>query len=132
MKIDSPHVLHKSDVGGVLLNVMDENDVRAGFEAIMSNVAKALGELPPVNGVLVEKMEKAETELLIGMQTDPLFGPTIAFGVGGIFVEVLKEISLRVAPLSEDDAYDMLSELKVAKLLDGARGKPPYCQGSRY
>lgn len=125
MKIDSPHVLHKSDVGGVLLNVMDENDVRAGFEAIMSNVAKALGELPPVNGVLVEKMEKAETELLIGMQTDPLFGPTIAFGVGGIFVEVLKEISLRVAPLSEDDAYDMLSELKGAKLLDGARGKPP-------
>lgn len=125
MKIDSPKVLHKSDVGGVVLNVKDESEVREGYERILDNVRKAMGELPPLNGILVEKMEKAEAELLIGSKTDPMFGPTIAFGVGGIFVEVLKEISLRVAPLTEDDAHDMLSELKGAKLLDGVRGKPP-------
>ena len=125
MKIDSPKVLHKSDVGGVILNVNSKAEVREGFKRIMDNVEKAMGSLPPVNGILIEKMEKAQAELLIGSKTDPLFGPTIAFGVGGIFVEILKEISLRVAPLTPDDARDMLSELKGAKLLDGVRGKPP-------
>jgi len=125
LKIDSPHILHKSDVGGVVLNIKNEDDLRSAYDTIMQNVGRHFDPLPPINGILVEKMEKAQAELLIGCQQDPLFGPTIAFGVGGIFVEVLKEISLRVAPLHIDDAKEMVSELKGAKLLSGVRGKPP-------
>ena len=124
MKIDSPHILHKSDVGGVVLNVRSEEEVRAAFDKIMQNVASHFETLPPINGLLVEKMEKAQAEILLGSQTDPLFGPTVAFGMGGIFVEVLKEISLRVAPLSMHDALEMVGELKGSKILDGLRGKP--------
>lgn len=125
MKIDSPHILHKSDVGGVLLNLKNAEEVRAGYDRILDRIKASFTEMPPINGILVEKMEKAEAELLIGCQQDPLFGPTIAFGIGGIFVEVLKEISLRVAPLHVDDAKDMVAELKGAKILSGLRGKPP-------
>lgn len=125
LKIDSPHILHKSDVGGVVLNIRNAQELRQGYNTIMANVASHFETMPPINGILVEKMEKAQAELLIGCQQDPLFGPTIAFGVGGIFVEVLKEIALRVAPLTMDDCKQMVSELKGAKLLSGVRGKPP-------
>ena len=124
MKIDSPHILHKSDVGGVVLNIRSEQDVRDAYDTIMRNVAAHFEALPPINGVLVEKMEKAQAEILLGSQTDPLFGPTVAFGMGGIFVEVLKEISLRVAPITTHDALEMVGELKGSKILDGLRGKP--------
>jgi len=124
MKIDSPHILHKSDVGGVVLNIRSEQDVRDAYDTIMRNVAAHFETLPPINGVLVEKMEKAQAEILLGSQTDPLFGPTVAFGMGGIFVEVLKEISLRVAPITTHDALEMVGELKGSKILDGLRGKP--------
>lgn len=123
MKIDSPHILHKSDVGGVVLNVRSEEEVRAAFDAILRSVSAHFESMPPINGILVEKMEKAEAEILLGSQTDPLFGPTVAFGMGGIFVEVLKEISLRVAPLSMHDAVEMVGELKGSRVLDGLRGK---------
>ncbi len=125
MKIDSPHILHKSDVGGVLLNLKDAEEVRAGYSTIMEHIKSSFTELPPINGILIEKMEKAEAELLIGCQQDPVFGPTVAFGIGGIFVEVLKEISLRVAPLCIDDAKEMVAELKGSRVLSGIRGKPP-------
>lgn len=125
MKIDSPFILHKSDVGGVVLGIGNDDEARDAYDTIMRNVSSHFDTLPLINGVLVEKMEKAQVEALLGAQSDPLFGPTIAFGMGGIFVELLKEVSLRVAPLSEYDAHEMVDELRVSKLFDGLRGKPP-------
>lgn len=124
MKIDSPHILHKSDVGGVVLNIKSAEEAKAAYETIMSNVSAHFDTLPPINGMLVEKMEKAQAEILIGCNQDPMFGPVIAFGMGGIFVELLKEIALRAAPLTMADAKEMVASLKGSKVLDGLRGKP--------
>lgn len=124
MKIDSAMILHKSDVGGVRLNITDDDAVRRAYYSILETVRGKLGTDVPINGILIEKMEKAEAEILIGCKQDPLFGPTVAFGLGGIFVEALKEISIRVAPLTLDDANMMMAELRGAKILDGLRGKP--------
>lgn len=122
MKISSKKILHKSDIGGVKTNIKNEEEAKLAFNEIMQNARKKLHTRP--EGVLVQKME-AGTEVIIGLKKDPQFGQTVLFGLGGIFVEIMKDVSLRIAPLAKDDCIEMIKELKGYSILAGARGKKP-------
>lgn len=124
LKIVSPQILHKSDAGGVIVGVKDEQGIREGFNSIIKN-AKSYKANADITGILVQKMAPNGTEIIIGSITDPTFGPTLMFGLGGIFVEILKDVSFRVAPITKQDAVEMIEEIKAVKILDGARGMPP-------
>jgi acetyl coenzyme A synthetase (ADP forming)-like protein len=122
MKIVSPDILHKSDAGGVKLNV--ENNVAKAFDEIMNN-ARAYKKEAELYGVLITPMAAKGVEVIIGMTNEHGFGPTIMFGLGGIFVEVLKDVSFRVAPLTKRDAYEMIKDIKGFPILKGVRGQKP-------
>ena len=124
LKIVSPQVLHKSDAGGVLVNIGDAEGIREGYNRILSNV-KAHAPDAEITGILVQEMAPNGTEVIIGSTRDPTFGPTIMFGLGGIFVEILKDVSFRLAPITRSDAEEMIREIKAYKILEGARGMPP-------
>jgi acyl-CoA synthetase (NDP forming) len=121
LKIASPDILHKSDIGGVRLGLGNEDTVRAAFAQIMQ-AAQALEPAPRIEGVLVSPMRTGGVELLIGITRDANWGQVLAVGIGGIWVEILKDTSLRVLPVSRDEVRAMLAELQGAKLLQGARG----------
>lgn len=123
LKIVSPQVLHKSDAGGVLINIEDEDGVRAGYNRILENVEAKVPHAE-IKGILVQEMAPNGTEVIIGSIKDPTFGPTLMFGLGGIFVEILKDISFRLAPITETDAEEMIREIRSYKILEGARGMP--------
>jgi len=123
LKIVSPQVLHKSDAGGVVVGVNDEKGIREGYQKIISNIKKNV-PTAVIDGILVQEMAPKGTEIIIGSTVDPTFGPTIMFGLGGIFVEILKDVSFRLAPITKDDAWEMIDEIKAKKILDGARGMP--------
>jgi len=127
MKIVSPDVIHKSDVGGVILNIKDGKEAADAFKRI-EGVRDRTG--CRLEGVLIERMAPQGTETIIGAKRDPQFGPVILFGLGGIFVEVFKDVSFRVAPITRGDAMDMISELKAYPILKGIRGKGPLDTGS--
>ncbi len=116
LKIYGQKVLHKSDLGGVKINIKEE-DFDLAWEEITDNVRGKL-----IDGILVQEMLYGE-EIVIGMNRDDQFGPTIMFGLGGIFVEVIRDFSLRVAPINKKEAMEMIREVKGFKLLNGARGK---------
>lgn len=124
LKIVSPDILHKSDVGGVLLGVADRAGVLAGYEQV---VAAARSAVPgaEITGVAVQQMADPGTEVIIGLVTDPQFGPVVMFGLGGILVEVLKDVSFRIVPLRPRDAATMIREIKGFPVLEGVRGRPP-------
>ncbi len=126
LKIESPDIAHKTEAGGVLLNIGDEGVARAGFETILANARRYKPEAQ-IAGVLVQEMVSGGRELILGMTQDAAYGPAIAVGLGGIFVEVLKDVSLGVPPLSADDSRAMLQRLRGAAILDGtgARGAGP-------
>ncbi len=124
LKVVSQDIAHKSDVGGVKLNLEDDAAVSEAFDAIMSSV-KAAEPNARIDGVSVQKMADPGTEVIVGMTTDPQFGPVMMFGLGGIMVEVLKDVSFRLVPLEAKDAEAMLSEIKGRPVLDGVRGQPP-------
>ncbi len=124
LKIVSPQVLHKSDAGGVLINVKDEDGVRQGYNRILENV-KRHAPNAEITGILVQEMAPDGTEVIVGSTKDPTFGPTLMFGLGGIFVEILKDVSFRLAPITRTDAEEMVREIKAYKILEGARGMPP-------
>jgi acetyl-CoA synthetase (ADP-forming) len=124
LKIVSPQILHKSDAGGVIVGVEDDQGIRDGFKKIVKN-AKAYNADAEITGILVQEMAPNGTEIIVGSTTDPTFGPTLMFGLGGIFVEILKDVSFRIAPITERDAAEMIEEIKAVKILDGARGMPP-------
>lgn len=111
LKIVSPDILHKSDVGGVIVGVKKADDVRAGYEQILINV-KEHEPKARIVGVLVQEMAPAATEVIVGSIKDPQFGPAVMFGLGGIFVEILKDVTFRIAPIDEDEATEMISEVK--------------------
>lgn len=123
MKIVSPEILHKSDVGGIRLNLADGKAVRAEFERLMSDmrVAKPRGRL---EGVMIEKMAPRGQEVIIGMKRDPGFGPLLMFGLGGVTVELFKDVSFRVAPVNRVEALQMITETRAGRLLTGFRGMP--------
>jgi len=123
LKIVSPQVLHKSDAGGVIVGINDEKGIREGYQAIIANIKKNV-PTAVIEGILVQEMAPKSTEIIIGSTVDPTFGSTIMFGLGGIFVEILKDVSFRLVPITKDDAWEMLDEIKAKKILDGARGMP--------
>lgn len=120
LKLVSPDILHKTDVGGVLLNIADEEAARAGFETLVGRAGAAR-----ITGVQVQKMITGGQEVIVGVKRDPTFGPLIMFGLGGIYVEVLRDVSFRLAPLTSADAEEMIEEVRSAKLLAGVRGARP-------
>lgn len=124
LKIASPDILHKTEVGGVLLDRRDAQSVRAGFETL---VARAAERAPAarIDGVLVAPMVTGGVETILGVQHDPVFGPMVMFGLGGVFVEVLKDVTFRRAPFDAREARAMIDEVKGRVLLDGVRGAPP-------
>ncbi|MPM86417.1 Protein lysine acetyltransferase Pka [bioreactor metagenome] len=124
MKIVSPEILHKSDAGGVKVNIKDEAAVRDAYKTILTN-AKAYKAEANIHGIAIQEMAPWGTECILGSVNDPTFGPTMMFGLGGIFVEVLKDVTFRVAPISEDQAEEMLGEIKGAPILKGVRGESP-------
>jgi acyl-CoA synthetase (NDP forming) len=121
LKIASPDILHKSDIGGVALNVQNADEVQVAFERISRN-AQAITPAPRLEGVLVSPMRTGGVELLVGVSRDADWGQVLAVGLGGVWVEILKDTSLRVLPVSRDDIHAMLAELQGVKLLHGARG----------
>ncbi len=124
LKIVSPDIIHKSDVGGVIIGVKNVKEVRSAYKQIMNNVGKH-NPSAKIVGILVQEMAPAGTEVIVGSIKDPQFGPAIMFGLGGVFVEVLKDVTFRVAPVTEDEAAEMISEVKAYPLLKGYRNTPP-------
>jgi len=124
LKIVSPDIIHKSDVGGVVVGLKTAKDVRNAYKQIIGSIKKHKADAKIV-GVLVQEMAPSSTEVIVGAIKDPQFGPAIMFGLGGIFVEVLKDVTFRVAPITDDEAREMITEVKAYPLLKGYRNQPP-------
>lgn len=124
MKVESNGILHKSDVGGVMLNIKSLEQAEEAYDKILANAAQHAPNAK-INGILMQKMLKAGTEMIIGLNSDPQFGPMLLVGMGGVFVEVFKDAALYPVPLNHDEALHMLQALKSFKLLNGYRGNPP-------
>ena len=120
-KIVSPQILHKTDVGGVKIDLKNEDDVKSAFNDMYGRLSKKYD----VKGVLLEKMVPKGVEIIVGLQNDPQFGPVIMVGLGGIFTELFKDVSFRVLPITKIDALEMIEELQGKKLLKGYRGSQP-------
>ena len=123
LKVESPDVIHKTETGGVEINLRDREDVRRAFSNIKRNVKKNIPKAR-IKGVLVQKMLEGR-EVIVGSNIDPQFGPVIMFGLGGIFVESLKDVTFRVIPINRNDAKEMIKEIKGYKILRGVRGMKP-------
>ncbi|MEE9203041.1 MAG: acetate--CoA ligase family protein [Dehalococcoidia bacterium] len=124
LKIASAQVVHKSDAGGVKLGLTSQSGVVRAYREIMASVADRHPEAR-VEGVSVQKMAPPGTEVIMGMSKDPQFGPVLMFGLGGIWVELLKDVSFRIVPILPRDAREMIREIKGFPLLEGYRGTPP-------
>ena len=124
MKIVSPDIIHKTEAGGVKVGIKDEKEAKAAYQDIIYKVKKYKKEAK-ISGIIAYSMIPQGTEIIIGIMKDPHFGPVIMFGLGGIFVEILKDISFRILPLEERDAEEMISEIKGYQILKGIRGETP-------
>jgi acyl-CoA synthetase (NDP forming) len=124
LKIVSPDVTHKTDMGGVALNLATPPAVRDAFEAVVARVRRA-APAAAIKGCLVAPMVRGGVETILGVQFDPVFGPVVMLGLGGIFVEALKDVTFRLAPFDEDEARRMIGELRALPVLKGTRGQPP-------
>ncbi len=124
LKIVSPDVIHKSDAGGVRLGLANTTQVGKAYSEIISAIKKHYPRAK-VEGVSVQKMARPGVEVIIGMTKDAQFGPVLMFGLGGILVEVLKDVSFRIVPLAKRDAHEMIKEIKGYPLLEGYRGQEP-------
>ncbi|MGC8878178.1 MAG: acetate--CoA ligase alpha subunit [Anaerolineae bacterium] len=124
MKIASPDILHKTDIGGVRLNIQNASEVRDSFDLM---VFRALRRMPDATiwGCLVQQQVRGGREIIVGMNRDPQFGALVMFGLGGIYVEVLKDVAFRIAPFSRNEANEMMREIRSFNLLRGVRGQPP-------
>lgn len=124
LKIASPDVIHKSDTGGVKLGLASKKAVADAFKEIMAAVKEKQPQAR-IDGVTVQKMARPGVEVIIGMAKDPQFGPFLMFGLGGVWVEVLKDVSFRIVPIARRDAREMIKEIKGYPLLEGYRGSEP-------
>lgn len=124
LKVVSPDIIHKSDVGGVIINLKTQAEVRIAYRKILKKIKKFSPEAKIV-GILVQKMAPQSTEVIVGAVKDPQFGQTLMFGLGGIFVELLKDVTFRVAPITREDASEMIKKVKAFPLLNGYRNMPP-------
>lgn len=123
LKIVSPDIIHKSEAGGVKVNLQTSEEVRSAYKDILQS-AKKYNPKANIVGVLVQEMAPQSTEVIIGAVKDPQFGQTLMFGLGGIFVELLKDVTFRIAPITEQDALDMIVGVKAYPLLKGYRNMP--------
>src|SRR3954466_8297317 len=121
MKIVSPDILHKTEAGGVIVGVKNADDAATAYETIIANARKYKADAKIV-GVQVQQMIKGGTEVIVGAITDDSFGKLVAFGMGGVLVEVLKDVTFRLAPATKDDAASMLDGIQAAEMLKGVRG----------
>lgn len=124
LKIVSPEIVHKSEAKGVLLNIKNESELRAAYEEIIEN-AKEYNPQAEIIGVSIQQMIYGNREVIIGMSRDKVFGPVLLFGVGGIFVELLKDVTLKVLPLADKDIDNMFKEIQASKVLTGYRNTKP-------
>ena len=124
LKIVSNDIVHKSDVGGVKIGLKDAKEVEAAYNEIIANAKKA-EPAARIDGVSVQPQARAGTEVVLGMSKDPQFGPVLMFGLGGILVEILKDVSFRIVPLTNRDASQMVREIKAFPVLQGYRGMEP-------
>ncbi|MCK4451217.1 MAG: acetate--CoA ligase family protein, partial [Anaerolineae bacterium] len=125
LKIVSPDVIHKSDVGGVVVGIGDGSAVVKTYDRIVTTVREHVPDAD-IQGILVSKQAPDGLEVIVGALDDAMFGPTVMFGLGGIFTEVLKDVTFRVAPLERRDAREMMREIRGFRLLEGARGQARY------
>ncbi len=123
MKISSPDISHKSDIGGVILSVK-EADVKATYSELVSRIKKAAPDAK-IEGILVQQMAQPGHETIVGLKKDAQFGYAIMFGLGGIFVEVYRDVSFRIVPIEKKEAFEMISEIKGYPVLKGIRGRMP-------
>ncbi len=124
LKIASSDVVHKSDAGGVKLNLATADEVGEAYDEIMASIGKAFPDAK-IQGVSVQGMARSGVEVIVGMSKDAQFGPVLMFGLGGVLVEILKDISFRIVPLAKRDAAEMIREIKGYPLLEGYRGSEP-------
>lgn len=124
MKMTSKTTSHKTDVGGVRVNIQSVEELKAQYQDLIAKL-KAKGILEGLEGVIIQEMVKGNREMVCGVAKDPQYGPMIMFGLGGVFVEVLKDVSFSLAPLTDIDAHDLVRSVKAYKLLEGARGTTP-------
>ncbi len=122
LKIISDDISHKSDAGGLVLNIPDAQALERAYTTMLEKLKRDLPQAK-LEGVLLQPMVSEGRELILGGRQDPQFGPVVLVGMGGIFVEILNEVSLRVAPITERDAWEMIEELRGVKVLKGARGE---------
>jgi len=123
LEIESPQIIHKTEVGGIVLNINSREELEREYQRMLENIkSKVPGA--KIEGIIVRKMAEKGREVLIGMSKDPIFGPLIAFGSGGIMVELIRDVSFRVTPLSIEDVNEMIKETKAYKMLKGFRGEP--------
>jgi acyl-CoA synthetase (NDP forming) len=123
MKIASPNIIHKSDAGGVKVGLSSEMEVRHAFKEVVDN-ARSYRPKAKILGVTIQEYVPHAREVIVGALQDPTFGATVMFGLGGVWVEALKDVSFRLAPLTADDAREMISEIKGYPILGGIRGEP--------
>ncbi len=124
MKMTSKTTSHKTDVGGVRVNIQSEEQLRAEYQDLIAKLTEK-GLIEGLEGVIIQEMVKGNREMVCGIATDPQYGPMMMFGLGGVFVEALKDVTFRIAPLTDLDAKDMVRSVKAYKLLQGARGTKP-------
>lgn len=124
LKISSPDVVHKSDAGGVKLGLANAAQVGKAYDQIVASVRQAYPQAQ-IEGASVQRMAPPGVEVIVGMSKDPQFGPVLMFGLGGILVEVLKDVSFRIVPVTERDAREMIREIKGYPILQGYRGQKP-------
>lgn len=124
IKIISPDIIRKTDVAGVRTNISNKEEFRTAFQMIKKSVQKKI-PTAKIQGILIQKMIEKGTEIILGMRRDPQFGPLLMFGLGGIYAEVLKDVSFRLAPLTKNEAEKMIFEIKSRKIIEGVRGKEP-------
>lgn len=124
MKMSSKTTSHKTDVGGVRVNIQSEEQLRAEYQDLIAKLTEK-GLIEGLEGVIIQEMVKGSREMVCGIATDPQYGPMLMFGLGGVFIEVLKDVTFRIAPLTDVDASEMVKSVKSYKLLEGARGTKP-------
>jgi acetyltransferase len=124
LKLASSTIVHKTDVGGVALDLTSESEVEAAFDDIKARLAE-IGRLDEMEGVTVQPMVTGGIETIVGVTLDPSFGPLIMFGLGGVYTELMKDVVVRLHPLTDTDAPELVGSIKMAELFDGFRGSPP-------
>jgi len=129
MKVISPQISHKSDVGGIMLSLQNTDEVRAAYREMMENIPKKRPDAV-LEGVQLQQMLSGGKEVIIGMIRDPTFGPMLMFGLGGVYVEILRDVRFAIAPVNEKEAREMITGIKTYPLLAGVRGAKPSDTGS--